>query len=261
MSGSGTPFAVVDVFADGPFRGVPVVVVRAPAARGGTWAAAVAGEFAGWCVVVEGPGPSGEAVVWSCRSDGALRPAGPVALAAAAALSGALVVRADEAACAVSQRDGRVELMVETATATPVPHDRTLGHALGVTEIYGVARVGDDLVVELADADAVAAVRADRAVIAALGYRRVVVSAPGGATDDGPGIDVMARVARPDLVREPVVDGALAGLAAFWFDRTGRSDLVVADAGPRHARGIVRATSGGLAVSGRVERIALGTIG
>ncbi len=261
MSGSGAPFAVVDVFGDGPFSGVPVVVVRASAATGSRWAAAVAGEFAGWCVVVEGPTSSGEAVVWSCRSDGVPRTAGPVALAAAAAVSGASAVRVDDAVCAVSQWDGSVELTVDAATAIPVPHDRTLGRALGVTEIYGVARVGDDLVVELADADAVSGVRADPAVLGALGYRRVIASAPAGAPGDGPGIDVTARVARADLARDPVVDGALAGLAAFWFDRTGRSDLVVADAGPRRARAIVRATTGGLVVCGRVERIALGTIG
>ena len=81
-----------------------------------------------------------------------------------------------------------------------------------------------DVLIELADAEAVRAFEPDLAELAALGGRAVVITAPG----DQPGIDCVSRVFGPNvgIPEDPVTGSAHCTLAVHWGERLGKTELV-----------------------------------
>jgi predicted PhzF superfamily epimerase YddE/YHI9 len=107
---------------------------------------------------------------------------------------------------------------------------------LGIGGVKWCGRGRSDLLVELADADAVRSLEPDLAAIAALACRLVIVTAAG----DQVGIDCVSRVFAPaaGIPEDPVTGSAHCTLAPFWAQRLGRPSLVGEQASARG--GIVR---------------------
>jgi predicted PhzF superfamily epimerase YddE/YHI9 len=113
----------------------------------------------------------------------------------------------------------------------PTPAPASLSEALGGAAIVGSARGRFYLLVELADAGAVRAVRPDLAAISALDCRGVIVTAAG----DSPGVDFVSRFFAPSagIPEDPVTGSAHCTLACHWAPRTGRSELTGYQESPR----------------------------
>lgn len=227
---------VLDTFTDRAFAGSPaaVVVLAGPAPEG--WMQAVAAELGCPATAFVVTGAPGEYDLrgFAASADGGSRAVeadGHGALAAGAVVGS---LRSDPdvtfrtalgpVRCAVERgHPDRVWIDLPAEPATLVGHDGSLGRALGSHEVYTVARSRFDLVVELADADAVRSLRPDLAAVARLGGRGVVVTAPG----DRPGVDVVSRYFAPaiGIPEDPVTGSTHCTLAPFWSARLGRTEL------------------------------------
>ena len=132
-----------------------------------------------------------------------------------------------------------------TLEAPPPATASALGVDASSVTAFAGARI--DLLVELAGADTVRALRPDMAAVAALGSRCVIVTAAG----DRPGIDCVSRVFGPNvgIPEDPVTGSAHCALAAYWGDRLGRDELVGEQASARG--GVVR-------MRRRGERVVIG---
>ncbi len=131
------------------------------------------------------------------------------------------------------------------AEAAPPSIAATLGLVAGsdagpdeTSSVRAYARARADVLVELAGADMVRAVRPDLAAVAALKSRCVIVTAAG----DRPGIDCVSRVFAPNagIAEDPVTGSAHCALAVYWGERLGRDTLVGEQASARG--GVVRMT-------------------
>jgi predicted PhzF superfamily epimerase YddE/YHI9 len=115
-----------------------------------------------------------------------------------------------------------------------------------------------DILVELADAGQVRAVRPDMAAVAALPARCVIVT----ATGDRPGIDMVSRVfgAAVGVDEDPVTGSAHCTLAPYWADRAGGTELVGEQASARG--GIVRMRLHGdrVELAGQAVTVLAGTL-
>ncbi len=232
---------VLDTFTDRVFAGSPaaVVVLSEPAPEG--WMRAVAAELG--CpetafVVARAPGEY-DLRSFAASADGtstAVEADGHGTLAAAAVVGSSLTsdtVRPDTvtfhtASGPVRARfddahPDRVWIDLATAPVTLVGHDGSVGRVLSTDEVYTVARSRSDLIVELADADAVRSLRPDLAAVARWSGRGVVVTAPG----DRPDVDVVSRYFAPaiGIPEDPVTASAHCALAPFWSTRLGRTEL------------------------------------
>jgi predicted PhzF superfamily epimerase YddE/YHI9 len=103
--------------------------------------------------------------------------------------------------------------------------------SLGIDGILWCGRGRTDILVELADADAVRSLRPDPAAMGSVDVRCVIVTAGG----DKPGIDCVSRVFAPSagITEDPVTGSAHCTLACFWGERLGRSELVGEQASAR----------------------------
>jgi len=97
--------------------------------------------------------------------------------------------------------DGWIEMDFPADPTTPDAPPPSLARALGLAPgtdpgriVHAFARARADLLVELADAETVRALRPDSAAVAELGSRCVIVTAAG----DRPGIDCVTRVFAPN---------------------------------------------------------------
>jgi len=106
------------------------------------------------------------------------------------------------------------------------------------SSVRAYARTRADVLVELAGADIVRALRPDFAAVAALESRCAIVTAAG----DRPGIDCVSRVFAPNagIAEDPVTGSAHCALAVYWGKRLGRDTLVGEQASARG--GVVRMT-------------------
>jgi nitroimidazol reductase NimA-like FMN-containing flavoprotein (pyridoxamine 5'-phosphate oxidase superfamily) len=144
-----------------------------------------------------------------------------------------------------------LDLPADPPSAVPVPGPLADLGALGAAGGRG------DLMVELADADAVRGVVPDLVAMAGLGVRAVYVTAAG----DGSGTDYVLRVFAPavGIDEDPVTGSAQCLLGPFWAGRLGRSTLEAAQVSARGGRltvtvkgdrvGVAAAGPGGPAVS------------
>jgi predicted PhzF superfamily epimerase YddE/YHI9 len=144
--------------------------------------------------------------------------------------------------------DGWIEMDFPADPPVPEEAPPSLAAALGLEEgpdgaavVRGYARSSTDVLVELAGADIVRALRPDLGAVAALRSRCVIVTAAG----DRPDIDCVSRVFGPNagIPEDPVTGSAHCALAVYWGERLGRDTLVGEQASARG--GIVRMTRRG----------------
>ncbi len=257
---------VIDAFTDRAFAGNPagVVLLDGPADPG--WMQSLAAELR----------HSETAFVEPARPDGVLplrwfTPAaevdlcGHATLAAAHALSGlggpgslAFDTRSGLLTADVSP-DGTITLdfpVKEAAAADPVPG---LAAALGVA-VLDTYRCGTgDVLVEVADAATVAALRPDIAAVGEMPYRGVIVTAAGDPDADH---DFVSRFFAPSVgvPEDPVTGSAHCALAPFWARRLGRTELVGAQVSPRGGRVVVSLHGERVLLSGRAVTVLAGEL-
>lgn len=157
---------------------------------------------------------------------------GHATLAAAHVLGGAgeFHTRSGLLSCTLAP-DGWIEMdfPLDTPVVAELP-----ASALGFDGARWCGRGRDDVLVELADAAAVRALAPDLGRLATLPTRGVIVTAAG----DRPGIDCVSRVFAPavGIPEDPVTGSAHCTLAAYWGERTGKSELVGEQASARGGR-------------------------
>ena len=105
--------------------------------------------------------------------------------------------------------------------------------ALGVADAVSCAVSSDDVLVELASADAVAAVSPDFPALARLPFRGHIVTAPAG-----PGADFVSRTFFPSLGvdEDQVCVSAHCKLAPYWAERFGQRRLTALQLSERGGR-------------------------
>lgn len=146
---------------------------------------------------------------------------GHATLAAAHVLGGTVRfhTRSGVLACAEGAA-GRIEMdfPLDRPTAASVPS------SLGVAGVTWYGRGRFDVLIVLQHGDDVRTFEPDLAALASLGSRAVIVTAPGGAA----GVDCVSRVFAPNagIPEDPVTGSAHCTLAAYWGERTGRTELV-----------------------------------
>jgi predicted PhzF superfamily epimerase YddE/YHI9 len=175
---------------------------------------------------------------------------GHATLAAAHVLGGTGTFHTRSGALVCTPADqGWIEMDFPADPPVPEAVPPSIAPALRVDapSVRAFARARSDLVVELADADAVRAAHPDQASVAALGSRCVIVTAAG----DRPDVDCVSRVFAPNagIPEDPVTGSAHCALAVYWGDRLGRHQLVGEQASARG--GVVRMGRNG-------ERVVLG---
>lgn len=240
----------MDAFSDGPFTGNPAAVCLLERPAGERWMQGLANEL----------GLSETAYVWPDGDELSLRwftPAAEVDLCGHATLATAhALVEAGRCPSGgrlrFRTRSGVLTALVEEALVTldfpadtPVPLGTPEGTTPGQVPFglserpVGYARGRTDLVVELADADQVAAAAPDLAAVAATPYRGVVLTAAGGPAPAGPaGPGTTRGSAPPDYVlrffgpavgvpEDPVTGSAQCLLAPYWAPRLGMARFAV----------------------------------
>jgi predicted PhzF superfamily epimerase YddE/YHI9 len=121
----------------------------------------------------------------------------------------------------------------------------------------GVA--GDDWLVELSDAEMVAALRPDLTSVAALGRRALVVTAPG---TPGSGFDFVCRVFAPNvgIAEDPVTGSAHCALGPYWSGRLGRRELIGYQASARGGTVRTRVEGDRVVLGGRAVTVSTMTL-
>jgi len=221
---------VVDAFADAPFTGNPAAVAVLDFFPDEQRMQQVAAEMAlaetAYCV----PRADGDFDLrwFTPVAEAAL--CGHATLATAHVLGGApsFHTRSGTLACRVDD-DGMVRMDFPADPPTPCE----VPSALGIAHVQAFARTREDVLVELAGAEAVRRFVPDLAVLAGLGTRGVIVTAPG----DRPDVDCVSRFFAPNLgiPEDPATGSAHCALAVWWSERLGRERLVGEQASPRGA--------------------------
>jgi PhzF family phenazine biosynthesis protein len=159
-----------------------------------------------------------------------------------------------ELVCAAGD-DGWIEMDFPADPLTPMDPPPALAGALGLAgaskdpseRLAATARGRTALLVELADAAAVRALRPDLGALSTLDALAVIVTAAG----DVAGVDCVSRVFAPraGIPEDPVTGSAHCSLAGFWGPRLGRDQMVGEQASARG--GVVRMRRAG-------DRVVLG---
>lgn len=132
--------------------------------------------------------------------------------------------------------DGAITLDFPANPPRPVPVPPGLAGALGTEPVaaFDTGALGD-LLVELADEDAVRALSPDLSALAGLGIRGVIVTARARAADGADGYDFVSRFFGPavGVPEDPVTGSAHTALAPLWSARLGRDRLTGLQASAR----------------------------
>lgn len=261
MTDAGVPVVWVDAFCDGPFTGNPAAVCVLDRPAPAEAMQRLAAEL----------GLSETAFVWGEEAGFALRwftplvevdLCGHATVAAAHALARA--GRLEDGTARFSTRSGPLvatvdgeEVEIDLPAETPEPV--TVPAALSALwPAVRAARGRFDLVVELADEDAVRATTAGTPQVAAQPYRGVIVTAPGGRT----AADYVLRFFAPQVgvEEDPVTGSAQCLLGPYWAAALGRDALSAAQLSAR--AGSLRVTVAGdrVRVAGRAVSVLSGEL-
>ena len=133
-----------------------------------------------------------------------------------------------------------------------------LAAALGA-EPVGVCRGREDVLVEVADAEAVRRLAPDFRALAAMPVRGIIVTAAGDGHD---GADFISRCFYPavGIDEDPVTGSAHCTLASFWCARLGRPSLVGWQASRRGGRVGVELAGDRVLLSGRAVTVLRGEL-
>ncbi|MFF9864413.1 PhzF family phenazine biosynthesis protein [Streptomyces sp. NPDC013953] len=243
---------IVDAFTDRPFSGNPAGVLLLDAFPDEHWLQKVAAEVGLSETAFAHPLPAGGDADWALRW---FTPVAEVDMCGHGTLATAHVLHTTgratgtvrfAARCgilsATAAEDGSITLDFPTSSLTPVPAPDGLAEALGaeVVSVHDTAAHIGDLLVELADEQAVRSLVPDLAALATLSDRGVIATA--AADDPARGYDFVSRCFFPALGidEDPVTGSAHTALAPFWSARSGRDELTGLQGGAR--TGLVRTT-------------------
>jgi PhzF family phenazine biosynthesis protein len=259
---------VVDAFTDTAFRGNPAGVVQVDAPADAVWMQSVAAELKHSETAFVSPRPGGYDLRW-------FTPLVEVDLCGHATLAAAHVLATgsgDPGPFAFETRsgtltarvlsDGAVTLDFPARAVSPVRAPDGLDAALAV-EPLGCYGNGMDLLVEVADARAVASLRPDIALLAEVDCRGVIVTAAGdGSSGAAQGADFVSRFFAPrvGVDEDPVTGSAHCALAPFWSERLGRESLVGAQLSGRGGRVVVRVAGDRVELTGRAVTVIAGEL-
>ena len=227
------PFFQVDAFAERPLTGNPAAVMPLERWLEGALMQAIAAENnlseTAFTVPTEG-GDADYELRW-------FTPAAEVELCGHATLAaGHILIHGDAVRFAtksgtliVSRRDGMLELDLPAARLGEV-REPELNAALGLPDSPAWLAEGcnDAAIIEVADEDAVRALRPDFAALKTI-HRMAVVTARGKDQD------VASRVFVPyvGIDEDPVTGSAHAALVPYWAERLGRSEFTALQASAR----------------------------
>ncbi|NBE52450.1 PhzF family phenazine biosynthesis protein [Streptomyces boluensis] len=243
---------IVDAFTDRPFAGNPAGVLLLDAFPADDWLQQVAMEVNQAETAFAHPLPEGGAADWALRW---FTPAAEVDLCGHATLATAHVLHATGTArgpvrfatrsgvlTATAHDDGSITLDFPTAPLTEVPVDARVAAALGAEPkaAFDTGPQVGDLLVELADEDAVRGLTPDHRALVAHSKRGIIATAR--AQDPTRGYDFVSRgfFPRIGIDEDPVTGSAHTALAPYWSERLGRDELTGLQASPRS--GVVRTT-------------------
>ena len=227
------PFFQVDAFAERPLTGNPAAVMPLERWLDDALMQAIAAENNLSETAFTVPSDGGDA-------DYELRwftPAAEVELCGHATLAaGHVLIHGDAVRFAtksgtliVTRREGMLDLDLPAAPLTEV-HEPELNRALGLPDSPAWLAEGcnDAAIIEVADEDAVRAVRPDFAALKAI-RRMAVVTARGKEQD------IASRVFVPyvGIDEDPVTGSAHAALVPYWTARLGRTDFTALQASTR----------------------------
>ena len=175
---------------------------------------------------------------------------------------------------AVAAGDGLIRLDFPADPPAPIDAPDGLFDALGVERV-GVYRGVSDVLVEVADADAVRKLAPDLRALGTIPARGVIVTAaagagsqrngPGAATEppaSGAGADFVSRCFYPaaGIDEDPVTGSAHCTLASFWCPRLGRLSLVGWQASLRGGRVGVELAGDRVLLTGRAVTVLRGEL-
>lgn len=247
---------VVDAFTDTPFRGNPAGVCLPDAAHAAdaAWMQNVAAEMRHAETAFLVPSSRDDAD-WDLRW---FTPEVEVDLCGHATLASARVLFGEGLAgnevrfatrsgvlVAREHAEGSIGLDFPAMPPVRIPEPAGLPEVLGAA-VEQVVSGGDDLLVELASADAVRKADPDMDALGRLPYRGVILTAPG----DEDGIDFVSRFFAPQvgIPEDPVTGSAHCALGPYWAPRVGRTRVVGRQ---------VSARGGTVTVEVKGERVAL----
>ncbi len=138
------------------------------------------------------------------------------------------------------------------------PFSEGLASALGAP-VVSVHRGRVDLLVEVADAEAVRRLAPDFRALAGFDARGIIVTAAGDGLD---GADFVSRCFYPavGIDEDPVTGSAHCTLASFWCTRLGRTSLVGWQASRRGGRVAVELAGDRVLLSGRAVTVLRGEL-
>jgi predicted PhzF superfamily epimerase YddE/YHI9 len=229
----GLQLALVDAFTDRPFTGNPAAVAVVDAFPDADYMQAVAMEMNLSETAFVVPRPDGDHDLRWFTPSVEVDLCGHATLASAHVLGGSARFHTRSGVLTCQAEPGGwigMDFPADIPEAEATPPD------LGIEGVRWFGRGRFDVLIEVAEADAVRGFRPDLSALAALGSRAVIVTAAG----DRPGIDCVSRVFGPNagIPEDPVTGSAHCALAHFWGERTGRDQLVGEQASPRG--GLVR---------------------
>lgn len=258
---------VVDAFTDRPFRGNPagVCLPDAEHAEDAAWMQAVAAElgYPETAFVVSHVGDEYDYGLRWFTPQTEVDLCGHATLASAHVLFGegfsaSSRIRFATRSGLLTASLGSEGVVLDFPALPPreVPIPAELGQALGV-EPLRVAAGGDDLLVEVASVAAVRAIEPDLAVLGALPYRAVIVTAQGEGQ-----ADFVSRVFAPSvgIPEDPVTGSAHCVLAPYWAPRLDRRRMVGAQLSARGGTVGVELTGDRVRLSGRAVTVLEGEL-
>lgn len=246
-----------------PFTGNPAAVCRLAAPADPTWMQALATELGYSETAFLVPSAPGR---WQLRW---FTPAAEVALCGHATLAAAHVLWQQEPAdtggvlrfdtasgeLTAGLRDGLVWLDFPRIDLRPEHPDEQLPEWLGCMPMH-VAVAGEDLFVELPDADAVRGCRPDLDGLRQLPHRGIIVTAAGEAATEADGPHCVSRFFAPrvGIDEDPVTGSAHCAIGPYWAGRLYTGHLLAEQASRRGGRlrlvvGDERVQLGGLATT------------
>ncbi|MEU1898295.1 PhzF family phenazine biosynthesis protein [Nocardiopsis dassonvillei] len=258
-------YRVVDAFTDRPLAGNPAAVLVLDEAYSDDWAQGVAAEFnlseTAFARPVHESGADYELRWFTPTVEVDL--CGHATLATAHTLSelgvpGPYRFTTRSGVLTVTERDGRMWMDFPAAWPKRVEEPEGLAEALGSRPLWtGLGLGGQDLMVELADEDAVRGLSPDIAALGRMPYHLVIVTA---RADEGP--DFVSRVFGPNVgvPEDPVTGRAHTVLTPFWADRLGRSELSAHQASARGGDLLVEERNGRVLIGGEAVTVATGTL-
>jgi PhzF family phenazine biosynthesis protein len=259
-----TPIVQVDAFTDRAFGGNPAAVCVLEAPRDEGWMQRVAMEMNLSETAFLHPEGDGWRLRWF-TPETEVELCGHATLASAHVLWEDGVVAADAAVRfrtlggeLTAVREGRSIVMdFPAAPESPIDAPEGLATALGVTPRY-VGRSRFDLLVEVADAAEVRALRPDLGGLRNVDARGVICTA---LADDGEH-DFMSRFFAPrvGVDEDPVTGSAHCVLAPFWCGRLGRAELIGYQASRRGGSVRVAAAGERVTIAGDAVTVMRGTL-